>query len=420
MSRLHTLSNGVRVLCDPVPGFETYALSVVAGRGASAEPVTRSGWSHLLEHMVFKGAGERSSRQIVEDIEAVGGSINAQTGYERTSFQVRGLKGSLPLADATLGDLVLAPTLNPADLVKEKQVVGQEIAEAADTPDDHVFEVAQATAWGDHPMGRPVLGTVDSLSPADSATLGTWRSDLYAPDRLIVSAAGAVDEEEFLRLAETAFGHARGAGALPCDVPQFVGGTVATRRKLEQAHLVFLLPAISFNDPAQYAFRLLSEALGGGMSSRLFQEARENLGLAYAIDAYAETYAEAGALGVYAGCAAKDAKALAQVAAREIRKLASETMPLAELARCKALLKASIFFSRESLTARAEHTAAQMLMYGRLTSGQELADGIDAVQPADIVALAAQIIAPGRSAISILGPASAADAGPAFDKIIFG
>ena len=420
MSKLHTLSNGVRVLCDSVPGFETYALSVVAGRGARAEPVERSGWSHLLEHMVFKGAGERSSRDIVEQIEAVGGSINAQTGYERTSFQVRGLQGSLPLAVATLGDLVMRPTLDALDLTKEKQVVGQEIAEAADTPDDHVFEVAQAMSWGDHPLGRPVLGTVDSLLPADPQTLGAWRAALYAPDRLIVSAAGAVDEAAFLRLAEAAFGEAAGQGAPEHITPQFVGGSVATRRKLEQAHLVLVLPAIGVDDPAHFALRLLSEALGGGMSSRLFQEARENLGLAYAIDAYAETYADAGALGVYAGCAAKDAKALAQVAAREIRKLAAEPMPQAELDRCKALLKASIFFSRESLTARAEHAAAQMLTYGRLIPGADLAASIDAVDAADITALAARIIAPGKSAISILGPASAAVAGPAFEKALFG
>jgi len=151
--KLHTLKSGIRVLCDSVPGYETFALSVVAGRGARYESPERSGWSHLLEHMVFKGAGERSSKNIVEAIEAEGGSINASTGYERTSFQVRGLAGSLPLAVATLADLVLRPTLDEVDLAKEKHVVGQEIAEAADTPDDFVFEMAQVAAWGDHAIG---------------------------------------------------------------------------------------------------------------------------------------------------------------------------------------------------------------------------------------------------------------------------
>ena len=419
MTSLHTLPNGVRIVCDSAPGFETFALSVVAGRGARSEPADRSGWSHLLEHMVFKGAGDRSARQIVESIEAEGGSINAQTGYERTSFQVRGLKGSLPLAMDVLGDLVLRPTLDAGDLAKEKLVVGQEIAEAADTPDDHVFEVAQATAWGDHPLGRPVLGTVESLAPADPATLAAWRAALYAPDRLIVSVSGAVDEDEVLRRVEAAFGDAKGQGAGPTQTPDFVGGLAATSRKLEQAHLVLMLPAVGANDPAQFALRLLAEALGGGMSSRLFQEARENLGLAYAIDAYAETYADAGVLGIYAGCAARDARALAEVSAREIVRLA-DGLPEAELARCKALLKASIFMSRESLTARAEHAAGQLLVYGRLMTSQDFAERIDAVTPADVAAMAGRMAGDGRSAVSVLGPARAGGAGAAFNRTLFG
>ena len=377
MSRLHTLSNGVRVVCDAAPGFETFALSVVAGRGARSEPADRSGWSHLLEHMVFKGAGSRSAREIVECIEAEGGSIIAQTSYERTSFQVRGLRGSLPLAMDVLGDLVLHPTLDAGDLAKEKQVVGQEIAEAADTPDDHVFEVAQATAWGDHSLGRPVLGTVESLAPADPATLSAWRAALYAPDQLIVSVSGALDEDDVLRRIEAVFGAARGEGAAPTPRPTFVGGVAATTRKLEQAHLVLMLPAVGVDDPAQFALRLLAEALGGGMSSRLFQEAREALGLAYAIDAYADTYTDAGVLGIYAGCATSDIKALAQVTAREILKL-TDGLPEAELARCKALLKASVFMSRESLTARAEHAAGQLLLYGQLIEPLDMAARIEA------------------------------------------
>src|SRR5580765_787058 len=172
---VHTLSNGVRVVCDPMPGLQTVALSVVAGRGARAEDAARSGWSHLLEHMVFKGAGGRSARQIVEVIEAEGGNINAATGYERTSFQVRALSGGLDLGSAVIADLVRRPTMDVADLAREKQVVGQEIAEAADAPDDLVFELAQQAAFAGQPLGRPILGTVPSIATAAPDSLDAWR-----------------------------------------------------------------------------------------------------------------------------------------------------------------------------------------------------------------------------------------------------
>ena len=200
--KVHTLANGVRVIADPAPGFETLALTVVAGRGARAEDEARAGWAHLLEHMVFKGAGQRSARDIVEAIEARGGSINAATGYERTSFQVRSLAGGLKLGMEVVADLMLHPTLDAADLTQEVGVIAQEIAEAADTPDDYVFELAQAAAFDSQPLGRPVLGTEASIGAADPAVLEAWRAQLYAPDQLVISAAGAIDEDELLSLAE--------------------------------------------------------------------------------------------------------------------------------------------------------------------------------------------------------------------------
>ncbi|MGI9170205.1 MAG: M16 family metallopeptidase, partial [Caulobacteraceae bacterium] len=282
LPRLYTLSNGVTVICDAAPGFETLALSVVAGRGARHENKARAGWSHLLEHMVFKGAGGRSARDIAEAIEAAGGQINAATGHERTSFQIRALAGGLTLAMAVTADLVQRPALDANDLAREKQVVAQEIAEAADAPDDQVFELAQAAAFADQPLGWPILGSVDSIASATPSTLEVWRDSLYAPDRLVISAAGAVDEEELLALAERGFGAATAPPPCLPAAARFTGGAASERRRLEQAHLVFLLPAPGLLDGAHWALRLFAEVLGGGMSSRLFQEARERLGLAYA------------------------------------------------------------------------------------------------------------------------------------------
>lgn len=418
-ARLHTLANGVRVLVDPMPGLETLALSVVAGRGARSEDEARSGWSHLLEHMVFKGAGSRSARDIVEVIEAEGGSVNAATGYERTSFQIRALAGGLALGLDICADLVLRPTLAPADLAKEKAVIGQEIAEATDTPDDLVFELAQGAAFAGQPLGRPILGTVESVEAADVAALAEWRAALYAPDRLIVSAAGCVDEDELLARAEAAFGHLPAASGAPQpEDAGFTGGRGQAQRRLEQAHLVLMLPAPGARDPDYFALRVFSEALGGGMSSRLFQEAREKRGLAYAIDAYAETYAEVGVLGIYAGCAATDAAETARVCAAEIMGLA-ERIDEAELARAKAQLKAGLFMAREQPLSRAEAAAGQALLFGRPFGPAELAAGIEAVTAADIARLGERLLAGGRSASGVLGAKAALKAPEIFDRALF-
>jgi predicted Zn-dependent peptidase len=420
--KVHTLANGVRVVCDPIPGLQTVALSVVAGRGARAEDEARSGWSHLLEHMVFKGAGGRTARGIVEVIEAQGGNINAATGYERTSFQVRALAGGLDLGSAVLADLVQRPTMDPGDLAKEKQVVGQEIAEAADAPDDLVFELAQAAAFEGQPLGRPILGTPASIGTTTPETLNAWRAALYGPSTLVVSAAGSVDEDDLLRLAERDFGPASGEGAAATPPPApaaFTGGQRPLAKSLEQANLVLLLPAVGVRDDAYFALRLLAEILGGGMASRLFQEARENRGLAYAIDAYSETYADTGVLGVFAGCAAKDAAELARVAAGEIEGML-KPVGEAELARAKAQLKGAMFMGREGALARAEQAAGQVLIFGRTLDPLDVAAEVDAVTPGDLVKLTERILATKKTAVAVLGPKASLKAAPAFEQALFG
>jgi predicted Zn-dependent peptidase len=414
---LRTLPNGVRVVCDPMPGLETLALSVVAGRGAAYEDPARSGWSHLLEHMVFKGAGGRSARDIVEVIENQGGSINAATGYERTSFQVRALKGGLDLGMDVIADLVRRPTLDPADLAREKQVVAQEIAEAADAPDDYVFDLIQRASWGDHPVGRPILGGEQTVDAATVEALSDWRAALYAADHLVISATGAVDEAELMAAAERAFGDLPATpGAAPPAPAAFVGGPQAEARKLEQAHLVFMLPACGSRHTDYFALRIFAETLGGGMSSRLFQEAREKRGLAYNIDAYADTYADHGGLGIYAGCAAGDAVETAKVCAEELVKLA-ERIEDAELARAKAQLKAHMFMAREQPLSRAEQGAGQVLLFDRLYPPAELAAEVDAVTAADVARLGQRLLS-GRAATAVLGAKSALKAGEAFSKAL--
>jgi len=332
---------------------------------------------------------------------------------------VRSLAGGLRLGMEVIADLVLRPTLDSGDLVREVGVIEQEIAEAADTPDDLVFELAQGAAFGGQALGRPVLGTQAAIAAADPAALEAWRAGLYAPDRLVVSAAGAVDEAELADLAAELFGATTADNAAPPAPASFTGGRAGEARRLEQAHLVFYLPGVAASDPDYFAVRLFAECLGGGMSSRLFQEARERLGLAYAIDAFAESYDDAGLIGVYAGCAAKDAGPLAGVVAAQIQAL-TDGPAEPELDRAKAQLKASLFMARESLAVRAEQAAAQLLVFGRLLTPEEIAVAIDQVTGEDVRRVGGRLFDLRLSAPAVLGPRGSLAAGERFHRDLFG
>lgn len=403
-----------------MPGLRTLALTVAVRGGAKWEDEARSGWSHCLEHLVFKGAGDMGAREIVERIEAEGGSLNAATGYERTSFEVRALHGSLPLAMQVVSDLVFRPTLDPDEIEREKDVVAQEIAEAFDTPDDHVFEMAQTRAFAGQPLGRPILGSVASLKPIARDSIGDWRARLYSPDRMVVAVSGAVDEAELLALAERWFGGEASTPAEAPDTPRFTGGDAALTRRIEQANIVFQLPAPSAADPAYAAARLMTEILGGGMASRLFQSAREERGLAYAIDAYHEPYEDAGILGIYAGAGADRAVELAQVCAAELKALADKGPTDAELSRAKAVMNAGLWMSDESPAARAGRLAAQVLIFGAPIASQTMAERTLAQTIEDVRRAAAASLSPGKAATAVLGPKAAAPAGAAFRNALFG
>lgn len=404
---VHALSNGLRVVCDPQPGAKTFALSVVARGGARWEDAARSGWSHLLEHMVFKGAGSRDARALIEAVESEGGQLNAATGYERTSYQVRGLDGTLATALGVVADMLLRPTLDPAELEREKDVVGQEIAEAFDTPDDWVFELAQGAAFTDQPLGRPILGTVESLKPVDRVALEAWRAALYAPERLVVAAAGAVDADAFLEHVEALFGSATPSSAAVEPAPaRFVGGRAGLSRRIEQANLVWYRPGPSLRDPDYWAARIFAEILGGGMASRLFQEAREKRGLAYAVDAWHDPFEDTGLIGVFAGCAPKDVDRLSALVAETIAALANDGPTAAELSRAKAQARANLFMAAESSTARAERAAGQVLLFGRVLAADELETGIAAVSADDVRRMAAWSLG-AEPAVAALGPVAA-------------
>ena len=406
-------------MADPLSGVRTFALTLAVEGGARFEDERRSGWSHFLEHLVFKGAGDMSARDIVERIEGEGGTINAATGYERTSFEVRALAHSLPLAVRVVADLVRRPTLDEAEIVREKDVVAQEIAEAFDTPDDHVFEMAQARAFEGQALGRPILGSVDSLQPIDRAARAAWAGRLFSPDRPVRAAAGAGDPDQLVALAEAAFGDAASQPTVRPEPARFRGGAATLSRRIEQANLVFQLPAADAHDPILPAQRLFVEILGGGMASRLFQSAREARGLAYAIDAYGETYEDAGVLGVFAGASADRAAELAQLTAAEIVGLAERGPTDAELARAKAVLSAGLFMSDESLAARAGRLAVQTLIYGAPVATETTDARLRAPGASEVAEAGRRMLSAGRAAAAVLGPRAAGAAARAFERALF-
>ena len=300
------LGNGVRIALDPMPGLGTAALGVWQRVGARWEETAQNGVAHLFEHMAFKGAGGRDARQFAEAIESVGGVLNAATGYERTAYYARTLAEHAPFALELIADILFAPHWDPADLEKEKGVVSQERGEVFDAPDDRVFVLHQSALYPDQPLGRPVLGEEETIRAVGIDDLIAFRNAHMSPERIVISIAGAFDREALLQSAERRFGALARKPPQPFASALAHAGMARETRKLEQTHLVLSWPAPASGDEALYAARVMTEILGGGMASRLFQEVREARGLVYAIDAFLDTYEDVGRLIVYAGCSAKN------------------------------------------------------------------------------------------------------------------
>ena len=397
------LSNGVRIALDPMPSLATASVGVWVRVGARWEEARENGIAHLFEHMAFKGAGPRDARQFAEDIENVGGAMNAATGYERTSYYGRVLGEHAPFALDLIADILFAPHWQPDELEKEKGVVAQERGEAFDQADDRVFELHQAALYADQALGRPILGEEASLANVDVAALTRFRDLHMTPDRLVISIAGAYDQERILELAENRFGGLK-PGAAPSAAPaRALKGGISEIRKLEQAHLVLSWPAPSAADDGLFAARILSEIFGGGMASRLFQEVREQRGLVYAIDSFLDAIEDDGRLMVYAGCAAKNAKQVADIVTEQLAALAAHGPTPQEMSRAKAVTSAQLLMGLETPSGRAEWRAGQVFLRDRLLDVSEVRAKLEAVTADDVRALAARALA-GPVCAALVGP----------------
>ncbi len=413
MSQLHSLKNGIRIIIDPMPSLETTALGVWAQAGSVDERDEEHGIAHLLEHMAFKGTKRRSARAIAEEIENVGGYLNAATSHQRTGYYVRLLKDDIALGVDIIADILQNPAFDEGELEKEKEVVVQEIGEAADMPDDVVFELLQEATWDGDPLSRPILGTPSSVRAQNPQSLRGFMERCYRPETLIIAAAGKIDADEFLPLVESQFADF-GAGDKPPQrsAPAFKGGLRHDARDIEQTHLAVALPGVSSRDEEFFATRIFADALGGGMSSRLFQKIREQRGLAYSVYAFADGYNDCGLIGAYVGADAAQILEAARLIRQEIEAMAASASQI-EIDRARAMLRSSMMMSLESPAARIESASGQMMAFGRVLTPEEITERLAAVTASDVERCAARALAGGAS-ISIVGAGDASEVATLF------
>jgi len=400
------LSNGLTIVTDPMPQLESAALGVWVNCGARNETRPLMGISHMLEHMAFKGTRRRSARDIAEEIEAVGGFLNAYTSREQTAFHAQVLKADVPLALDILADILTQPAFDEAELERERQVVLQEIGQSRDTPDDIIFDHLQATIYPHQPMGWPILGEDDTVAGFSRSHLQSYMAGNYRAGSMIVVASGAVDHGCVVRIAEEKFAALpSGTTAEPMRA-NWVGGDKRVADDLEQAHMTFAFPGLRYTDPDIYALQVYVTALGGGMSSRLFQEVREKRGLCYSISAMAQSATDGGVVTIYTGTGEKEAREIAPVVAGEMAELASRPAET-EVARARAQLKSALLMGLERPANRAEQIAGQLFTYGRVLSVREQASKLDEVDTAAVRRVGEKLMATERPAMAALGPVGA-------------
>ncbi|MBI3705443.1 MAG: insulinase family protein [Rhizobiales bacterium] len=397
------LASGLSVVTDRMPHLESATLGVWVGAGSRDEAPDEHGISHLLEHMAFKGTQRRSARQIAESIEAVGGDLNAMTSVESTAYYARVLKADVPLALDVLSDILSEPAFDTEELRREQNVIVQEIGAVQDAPDDLVFDRLQETAFPKQAVGRSILGTPETVRSFNPARIRAYLARNYRAPDMLVAAAGAVEHKAIVEEAERRFAKFVGPAAPAPEPATFRGGTRVESRDLEQVHIALALQGLAVRNEALYSLQVFTNVLGGGMSSRLFQEVREKRGLCYSIHAFHMPYADTGLFGLYAGTDESDAPELMRVVIDEVAK-ATETINEAEIAKAKAQMKAGLLMALESSEARLGQLARQMLAYGRPIPLDEIVGKVDAVTIESARAAGRALIESSQPAIAALGP----------------
>ena len=408
------LKSGLRVASDHMPGVDTVSLGVWVNVGTRDEQAEVNGIAHLLEHMAFKGTKRRTARQIAETIEEVGGHLNAYTTREQTAYYAKVLAEDSPLAVDIVADIVQNATFDEEELKRERAVVLQEIGQAFDTPDDIIFDHFQATAYPDQPLGRPVLGRADIVEQLTRNDLLAYSSNHYGSRNMVAVAAGRIDHGRFVADIEAAFAGLAPSSRVTDGQATYRGGDFKEARDLEQVHIVLGFPSVDQRHPAYYAHAVYATLLGGGMSSRLFQEVREKRGLVYSIYSYATPYRDGGLFSIYAGTGTDELDALLPVVASEL-KSAADKIGADELQRAKAQMRAGTLMARESSASRAESLAQQLLVYGRPLPVPEILARLDAVTVEDVRGVAGDLLRH-TPTVATLGPAGTRDVFALFSR----
>lgn len=398
---LHRLSNGLTVAVDPMPGAQSAAIGLYAQVGSRSEPEHLSGLAHLVEHMVFKGAGKRDTRALAEAIEDVGGALNAWTSRDQTVFYGRTLAKDAPLLTELIADLVRSPHLEEEHLEREKEVILSELGEVMDSPDDLVHDHLFEAAFDLQPLGRPVLGSAGTIRAISREDCRKWIGDELVASRLVLSASGRVEPGMILDLAERLFGDMQDWPGVPIAKAEFTGGVRNDRRECEQAHWCLGLPGLAASDERLPALSIFVQALGGGMSSRLFQELREERGLAYSVSAWNQAYADEGIVAI--SCAADRNRAVESMhLARSVLAGIVETLDEQEVNRARAQLEAGLLMALETPQGRADHMARSIEVFGRILGADELLDQLRSVDAAGARAAGATLL-DGRAAVASVG-----------------
>jgi predicted Zn-dependent peptidase len=409
--RRTVLPNGLTVLSERMPGVRSVAFGAWVRAASLHEPREKMGVSHLLEHMVFKGTAKRSAKQIALELEALGGSLDAYTSREHTVYQARVLDEHLDIAASVIGDFVFQPLLNKKDLELERKVVLEEIAMVDDTPDDLVFELHNESLWGSHPYGYSILGTRDSVSALQVDDLQALHARAYHPSQLIVAASGNVDHDALLAtLDRTGWTAERAGDATRLVVPPAVAMPPVRRhvnREGAQTHIVVGSPTVAHSDPRRHALVLLSMLLGGGMSSRLFQRVREELGLAYSVYTFQSLHADVGMHGVYVATGPETAHEALDAIDSELAAIARAGLPADEIAMGKSQLKGQITLSLESVSARMYRCAGVELYGEPYHTLDEMLALVDAITEEQVAEVARDFFGPERQTVVSLGPAEA-------------
>ena len=405
--RRAVLANGVRLATERMPHVRSVAIGVWLTRGSRHEPADHVGIAHFVEHMLFKGTPTRSAEAIAQQVDSIGGQIDAFTSKEYAGYYVKVLDEHLPLAVEILADLISNPLFAPDDIEREKKVILEEIKMVEDTPDDLVHEMFAEGFYGAHPLGRPILGTPVSVSALDQATLKKYFSRTYVASNFVVAAVGNLDHDRVQALVEQALAPVPQTGADITQTVPVLSTIVQVRQKdLEQSHVCFGLAALPQQHPDRYAGYALNTMLGGSMSSRLFQNVREKRGLAYAVFSGLSAYHDTGSLSIYAGCANDAVSELIDVVVAELRQFKAGGAEDVELRRAKDHIKGSLMLGLESTSSRMSHLARQE-MYGEQAEGlDEMLAAVEGVTAGDVRRLAQQFFTNGSLGITVLGDVS--------------